>query len=368
MPITVYPAPHDATLWTTDTVDKLPARKSDVLLAKSCSQAHKECKRIIQSSFGTVGTHTIGGPRICPYSNGFVDAAIQAYNEHHHLVIRPEDMWLNILTQLNLYINANAEQLREIFVDHQGTEELEVIGDADFGVNSTMMADLVARKVRDPSLRAWMMPAFTTTTDEDKVVAYVVMMGALQQYFNYKMSLRCGIPSVKLLGEKSDWEEILTRLERLPTFGKQPSQWYHLLRPVLLNFIKSFKQPDSKEIKAFWQKIAHHQDGGSGPSYYSGWITAFCFWGGDGKSLYESGHGPFKEQLVLDGIAYHRIDTEDIPPGYASVPVLVANGANELHTLMVAGSVGMQINASKSDGGVGLDTVQAKSGWWILEK
>ncbi|KAF8887882.1 hypothetical protein CPB84DRAFT_1786686 [Gymnopilus junonius] len=33
--------------------------------------------------------------------NGFVDTVISAYNEHHHLVLRPDDVWIAISGQLN---------------------------------------------------------------------------------------------------------------------------------------------------------------------------------------------------------------------------------------------------------------------------
>jgi hypothetical protein len=53
-------------------------------------------------------------------SNGFVNTAVQAYSKHHHLVLRPEDIWFSILVQTNLYINVHAEDLRAMFVAHEG--------------------------------------------------------------------------------------------------------------------------------------------------------------------------------------------------------------------------------------------------------
>lgn len=73
-----------------------------------------------------------------------------------------------------------------------------------------------------------------------------------------------------LLGQRSDWETILSRIERLKTFGDEPTMFYNLLKPVLTRFVKSFDNPDSEEIRDFWQKIAHERHGGSGPSYLSG--------------------------------------------------------------------------------------------------
>lgn len=73
-----------------------------------------------------------------------------------------------------------------------------------------------------------------------------------------------------LLGQKHDWEEILSRLERLKTFGDEPTMFYGLLKPVLKKFVETFDDPDGEDIKDFWQHIAHYSGGGSGPTYLSG--------------------------------------------------------------------------------------------------
>lgn len=114
------------------------------------------------------------------------------------------------------------------------------------------------------------MPAFTTTTKSDQATASIIMMSAMQKYFNYTCGICCGLPSVTLLGQKSDWEEILTRAERLKTFGEEPTMFYGLLKPVLTRFVQAFDDPNSEDIRDFWQKIAHYSGGGSGPTYLSG--------------------------------------------------------------------------------------------------
>jgi len=42
------------------------------------------------------------------------------------------------------------------------------------------------------------MPNFSTTTDNDKSVAAITIMGTLQVYFDYYATLGCGFPSVTL--------------------------------------------------------------------------------------------------------------------------------------------------------------------------
>ena len=63
------------------------------------------------------------------------------------------------------------------------------------------------KNVVDPSLRAWILPKFSTTTTTDGIVASVIMMSSMKNYFDYKFGLMCGLPSVTLEGEQEDWEE-----------------------------------------------------------------------------------------------------------------------------------------------------------------
>ncbi|MCJ1355647.1 MAG: hypothetical protein MMC33_005639 [Icmadophila ericetorum] len=389
MPVTIKPAIHPAReRKATNAVGSVEA-----LLKKACPEEYKKCKSIIQSSFPKFNSES----PLYASTNGFVRAAIDAYCYHHHLTLRPEDIWFSILTQLSLYINANAEELRSLFVAHQGQKELVVYGfgnihTVDFGKMAQQFTDLMNKNVVDPDLQPWIMPAFSTTTETDKTVAAVIMMGAMQKYFSYTCCLLCGIPSVTLLGVRADWQLILERLEKLPSLGGEATQFYKLLKPVLTRFVACFDDPDSAETKDFWQKIAD-VSGGSGPPYVSGWITAFCFWNEDGKSLYTGFGGGSR----LDATLYHQVDMDDIPAGYSSVPVNLDDNGTLYETIMVAGSVGIRVSSTNEplDGGPypprsmiysatglipnpdypppanaepGLDTLQPESGWFMFEK
>jgi hypothetical protein len=366
MPVTTHPAPHGANVFTQGTRFVKTARE---LLPRSEDNLVKN-NNIIQTTFKEFHEN-----KIVTQNNGFVDGAVQAYNQHHHLVLRPEDVWFSILTQFNFYVNANSEQLRSLFVAHDGQKHL-VISDlqdirskdpnavfgVDWGKFSYKMTKMIADNIKDPSFREWILPTFTTTTKDDQAIASIIMMATLKKFFSYGCSIECGIPSVTLLGEKSDWEQVLARVERLSTFGKEPTQWLGLLRPVLQRFVANFDDPNSEEVKDFWQKIVHYSGGGSGPTYLSGWITAFCFWSDDGKPFYDlKRNNPPEHQdsmptmgdntpvLQLDGARYHRIETSDVPSGWASVPVELNDNGAITETVMVAGSLGFKVNETPID-------------------
>ncbi|KAL8790380.1 MAG: hypothetical protein Q9195_006398 [Heterodermia aff. obscurata] len=403
MPVTIHPAPgYAARQWNGRT-----ASSPDELLKGACPESHQASKCIIQSSFEfDVETS------ISPLKNGFVHAAIDAYSYHHHLTLRPEDIWFAILTQLSLYINEHAEELRSFFVAHEGQKELWIIYDSgsihtvDMGDFAQRMGGLLSKNVNDSELHPWIIPAFSTTTAQDRVVASVIMMGALQKYFAYGCGICCALPSVTLLGEKADWklgiltlekENILQRIEKIPNLGEEPRQFYELLKPVLTRFVDSFTSPDSECTRDFWQKIAD-KNSGSGFTMISGWITAFCFWDQHGKMLYRVGNRSGRPGCLLDDVSYHQVEIKNIPSGCTSVPVTVDDNGKIYKTVMVAGSVGARVTSSGEmldeshvphkgqsgryeagkwvpdnrkppppTGAPGLDSLQPESGWWMYD-
>ena len=250
-------------------------------LLSSSSHNQKQVE-IFQSSFPDTSSN------ILPSNNGFTQTILGAYNQHRALIIRPDDVWLAILVQFSFFVNGNAELLRSQFVSHEGKKELEVraVGTrytVDFGHMSRTMVDEIEKNIVDPSLRAWIMLEFSTTTIGDITICSMVMMATLKEYFSYKFTLKCGIPQVTLEGEKKDWENILQRLEKLKDYGVQSIAWYHLLVPVLSRFVEAFDNLNGKENVDFWQKVAHYEGGGSGPTWLAGWITAFCVFDAQGK-------------------------------------------------------------------------------------
>lgn len=343
MPVTVSIVDHDATTWKQPKVST-----PEVLLSHSCSIGSTEYKRIIQSSFSAT---TFEKSHISSSNNGFVYAAFQAYSAHHHLAFRPDDVWFAILSQLNSYINAHAEELRTHFVTHEGKKELVIkdvgtVETVDYSLFARRMTGLIQQNVKDPDFRDWIMPTFSTTTVSDRTIAAILMMGSMQHYFEYISEITCGIPSVTLLGKREDWEDILQRLDKLSELGCEPSDFANLLRPVMRNFIATFDDPHAASTLDFWTKIAHHS-AGSGMSVLTGWLTAFCFWRDDGESLHhesERGKEACENSIAkprskrtrrgceLNGVMYHAVNTDDIPNGFAFVPVKV-NGRDILRTV-----------------------------------
>ncbi|PVF95608.1 hypothetical protein CPB86DRAFT_566768 [Serendipita vermifera] len=135
-------------------------------------------RELLQSSFRPTSSFSSN-------DGGFANTVLLAYNRHHHLIIRPDDIWIAILAQLNLYVNANAEDLRSKFVAHEGKKKLEVRRtgsrySVDFGGVAEEFGTLLKANILDPSLHEWIIPNYTTTNLHDRVICSVMMMSTLK--------------------------------------------------------------------------------------------------------------------------------------------------------------------------------------------
>ncbi|KAK7058132.1 hypothetical protein R3P38DRAFT_3547566 [Favolaschia claudopus] len=385
---------------------------SDKIFAWAAPDQYKTADKVLQFGLGLPrDVAEIHGrdfstkiPHLIPSKNSFVRTVIDAYNKHHALIIRPDDVWLAILTQFNFFVNANAEALRAAFVSHEGKRKLVITEDGDsqsldFGEMARKMVDLVDKNVADPTLREWALPTFSTTTTNDTTVAAVLLMSTLKAYFEYGFcGIACGIPRVTIEGEKGDWEDILGRLEKLKEYGVETIAWYHLLHPVIARFVKAFDDPNGAENVDFWGKVAHFHSMGSGPSYYSGWINAFNAFNEKGRWLgyklelvqttsppesldaesFWNTYVPILKQfpdrsqmLTFDGSPYHRVDSTSIPPGYTEVDVSLDDNGKKYECAMVAGMIGTLVTSSGDDklSAQGKDdTVRPVAGWWMFVK
>ncbi|KAM7207358.1 protein of unknown function (DUF4419) domain containing protein [Naviculisporaceae sp. PSN 640] len=392
MPVTVRPSVKNAESWGRgDLSPELDVRfthatSAEQLLASTTSDDGPPSRQLaipelIQTSFTSLDRSS---STTFATKNGFVHACIEAYNEHHNLVLRPEDIWFAILTQLSSYINAHADHLRPQLLNNKNNsssaqgnvkQALHIetnLSAPNFshGEMALQMTDLISANLADPSLREWILPSFSTTTGTDQAVASIIFMGTLQKYFTYSWGTRCGIPSVTLLGELDDWIEIAQRCaSHLATgkFGEAPMRWYsRILRPILGGFIESFRDPGGKEAKRFWKGIVdRHVPDGSGKVAYSGWITGFCYWDENGRCL----HGHEGKGTLVE------LERGEVPVGFVKVPVTLWDDGVRIETEMVAGSVAIEVlkgegrSSGRSTPGrhrwEGYDTIQPQSGWFM---
>ena len=302
-------------------------------------------------------------------SNGLVNGIAEAYNQHHHLILRPDDIWLAMLVQFSQHVEKNAEKLRESIVKFDtndadvtdGKKRLIVYGDgnlytAQYDQLCAMMSKEIAKHLVDPSIREWIIPEFSTTTEKDRVCGAITMMSSMKSYFNYEFHLRCGLPRVTLEGTVEDWQKLqhlANRFLEFETGDGHMKQWHSLFTPVLDEFVNSASGSPDLE---FWKLVVHYQGNGSGPRFLSGWITVFCPYDDKGTWMCDLKKTPILRGDIFrgdsdDGDVFSRwpkIDTNRIPSGSCCVDVIVNDNGTIYNCELVAGhgsyiGVGTQI-------------------------
>jgi len=206
--------------------------------------------------------------------NNFIGMIHEAYSAHIPITLSPDDFWFYISYGFSRHINLNAEKYRKYFVNFEGKQDIIIErhgfikGNKDndwpgvFPEFSDRIADHVG-KTRD-----LVVADYTTTSSLEKLAFEVNLMDAMQQYFNYRVLTKCGIPEINLLGTKGDWQDLKARANVLAEYDL--SWWIDRLNPVLDNIIKSF---DGIIDKSFWNSLYKHEDHGSGGPHITGWIN-----------------------------------------------------------------------------------------------
>ncbi|TFK66158.1 hypothetical protein BDN72DRAFT_844710 [Pluteus cervinus] len=392
MPVTFTVANHPANPvgWAPGESSKRVVPTLNKFLVSCSPRETQYCGEILQTSFREEDVASV-----IPKKNGFVHTVLDAYNQHHHLQLRPDDIWMTIISQFSFFVNANAEDLRSKFVAHEGKKDLIVWRDGtrytvDFGDMALEMTTLIDNFVVDPELKDWILPKFSTTTPSDTIIYAIQMMATLKAYFGYTFGLRCGIPTITLLGEKDDWEALLGRIEKLHSFGPEAEQWARLLTPILTRFVEAF---DGKTDIEFWGRMVDRHINGSGPTYLTGWITAFCFWDVEGKRLHNTSPKSKAEfekqfefgeavatsparriavvddswmgmQLCIDGQYYGSVEDTSIPRAYCDCPVKLNDNGVVFNTTMIAGHMATAViqNPNTKE----WDTMRPAPGWYMF--
>lgn len=270
------------------------------------------------------------------FDNGFVGSAVKAYNDHYHLILTPDQVWLSITTALSNYINHN--DMEGVFTD--GKMELNIIGSGtiettDWDALVDQMGDKINKNIKSDML-GFIECDFSTTDKTTRTVSKLVLMGAMQKFFKYKFTLKCGIPKVTLKGTKNDWIKIKEKIKFMLTFKKeQLTNWVKCLDFTLDNFIKAF----DNDIDGFWNRIALAEEQASGPKYLQGWILAFAPWDEDGKYVLRNA-----ADIKMDNI-YGKLDTQNVASSSVEIWIEIDDGKKH-DALFVAGLIGSIVNGS----------------------
>ncbi|TPX16531.1 uncharacterized protein E0L32_003825 [Thyridium curvatum] len=329
----------------------------------------------VQVLIGSVDDGLFADPaaaqQILPSSESFVRGTIRAWAEHLHLVVRPEEVWFSVLSQLNAYMDAHAGEVAGVYVNHRGGGgEPMTLDEYDYFRLMEVFKREMELRAKVPWFSDWAFTNLTTTNANDYMNVAVLLLGEPRAAAPAAQpKIACGLPSVTLVGEQSDWADVLAKLDRFEAFGPEVAAYGARLRPILTRFVSSYTESDSPETRRFWNQIvsaspatsanaAGNASCSASETRVSGWITGFVHWDLEGKILASaaaSDSAAATPELTLDGTTYQTISLQELPIGYARAPFLLHdfNDTQRYEAYVVAGTMGQQISTGPPDGYAG---------------
>lgn len=274
------------------------------------------------------------------WGHSFLGAVHLAFCEHLPLVLSPDDIWLCIAQGFGIHVRSNAEALRSRFVRHCGKVTLRVsrprssLGsrDNDWVAVFEEFSDQLATHLG--KTRDLLVADFSTTGPIERAASQVVLVSAMQEYFDYAVSF-CGIPRISLMGTPDDWRKLRRRTEVLSEFSLD--DWTAALLPVLDQFIAAAQGSVDAD---FWRSFYKMNDRSGGP-FVSGWINVLF--------PYILG-GTHELQFLPNGHAFNWAgrascesgpSTSDFPPSMSGAPVKFEADGDASDGAFLAGFVGI---------------------------
>ena len=186
---------------------------------------------------------------------------LMAYANHRPLVLTPDAVWLIICQGFSHYVNENAEELRDLFVDHEGQVSLMVRSANDLSSQDADWETLLdgfckqIGKATKGRLAKCVKADFSTSGKTEKLASEITLMDVVSSYFEYiSFYVMCGIPSVTLEGTPRDWSRVLKKSKMLRKYGLD--WWADDLEPILKEFVRTSKGKPNYE---FWEGMIKKQ-------------------------------------------------------------------------------------------------------------
>ena len=213
-------------------------------------QIPQELHRVVKTSFE--------GERLCYLGeDNFFKCMVQAYADHRPLVLSPDMIWLIISQGFARYVNAHAEEMRDLLVSHEGKMELIVNSnnnvltpDGDWERLLNDFSVCVAANTKG-ELADLMTADFSTTGITERIASQISLMDVVKEYFYFSnIAGICGIPSITLKGRTEDWQKVLDKVRCLKKYNLE--KWSDDLEVILQEFVEASK---GKYRRWFWQNI-----------------------------------------------------------------------------------------------------------------
>ena len=229
-----------------------------------------------------------------PLLNGFYTA----HTNHYPIRIKPDDIWLLIIQAFSNHVNANSEELKNLFVDFDGKQRLIIrypLSDIK-EVNKVILENFSEKinnemtKYLGEDLIEILTPNFSTTTYDSIIVCKISIMGSFKKNFDYEMQLSgCGIPYIILEGTVEDYQKIIEKSMKLKRYK---FEWY--INRIIPHIEKMVEAKEGKIDKNYFMNMIQKKEiiettfglSGKGKQkvqvdYLSGWFLSFFAYYGE---------------------------------------------------------------------------------------
>lgn len=263
----------------------------------------------------------------------------RAFDEHRSLVLSPDHIWLTISQGFAACINQDPERYRSMFVGHAGKETIIIRRDSfvlgDFHNDWQSCFPEFSQVIRDyigNDTHELILSDFTTTGAIERAASEVELMDTVQNYFEYEVHTKCGIPSITLEGTVADWQKVVSKTKALAAFGGL-DWWLDKVIPVVEEFANAAA---GNADMNFWQGIYKGKDQSGGISA-TGYLLRLLPYVKDWS-------GNAVKNGLVSGQSTYGLDTSLLPQALSCVPFVWDYLGTRLDYQFLAGLVGIAHN------------------------
>jgi hypothetical protein len=241
----------------------------------------------------------------------FYETLMTAYAKHKSVTLSPDMVWLLISQGFARYVDAHAEELRSLFVDHTGKMTLNVLADKELLKDGADWPKLIGGfatqidQFTKGDIAQVITADFSTTGPVERVATQITLMKSVEHYFDYEVwYTTCGIPSIALKGTPEDWQRVLDKTKKLSQYGLE--KWVKELEPILTEFIRTAEgHPNQKFWKSIVKKVRVDVIVAPGegcgdmtePTTFDGWFLKF----------FPDENGKTREIAALEALESERV-------------------------------------------------------------
>lgn len=232
----------------------------------------------------------IGGSSLMPHNSPFYTSMGMAFSDHRAFELNPNDIWLLIIQGIHHHITINKAKYKDKFVDSKKDTSIHLI---DYRLKLSASSELwndVLLEFVDSTLSKTsgkvgsnIVISFSNTNKLYSTVFRSTYLSLMSNYIEYSVSTLCGIPEIRVKGNKQDWVKLKNQFKILAN-SIDMDWWFKQVSPNIDKIIAIY---DGERDLEFWggmYKIHEPQHSGDVEGI-NGWVSDFIPYIGTKKRM-----------------------------------------------------------------------------------